>query len=60
MTELKCQLAMIMLAKKKIWMGSQNIISGAETCQGVQERQFSLKKVSVVLAKAPPKPEEYG
>ena len=44
MTELKCQWAMIMLAKKKIWTGSQNIISGAETCQGVQQRQFSLEK----------------
>ena len=44
MTELKCQLAMIKLLKKKIWMGSQNIISGAETCRGVQQRQFSLKK----------------
>ena len=32
------------LAKKKIWMGSQNIISGAETFRGVQQRQFTLKK----------------
>ena len=62
--ELKCQLQMIMLAKKKIWMELRQAAKisflGQKHVKVCNKGNFPSKKVSVMLAKAPPKPKEYG